>query len=329
MSQESPKVSVIIPVKNEAVLLRRCLQSLDGLDYPKEALEIIVADGLSSDNTKEVALSFGAMVVTNDRQIVASGRNCGFRQATGEIIAFTDADCVFDPAWIKNSIKYFEDKTLAGVSGVTLPPPDSSDFEKAVDFLFGLAEFFYATAHRRNVTLARKIDDIPGCNAIYRREALEKVMPVDENLLTAEDVWMNFCLKKLGYKFILAPDVRLWHYRRNSPGRFLRQAYRFAIGRAQVGKRAAKLLGPYHILAGIMPPLFILTAVILILSGSGALVMKAAFVFLSLILLFSFIRSGSLGVSLSLILVLPLFAFGWSTGFIREFLFPLKDARGK
>ena len=105
---DNPFISVIIPVKNEAILLSRCLDSLKHLNYPQEKLEIIIADGLSTDNTRDVALSYGAKLVANEKQVVGSGRNCGFKESKGSLIAFTDADCIFHPDWLKNSVKYFK-----------------------------------------------------------------------------------------------------------------------------------------------------------------------------------------------------------------------------
>ena len=76
-----PLISVCIPVKNGGSRLGRCLQSLRDLDYPQDRLEIIIADGRSTDDTVEVAKAFGSRVLDNPGQIVASGRNVAFSAA--------------------------------------------------------------------------------------------------------------------------------------------------------------------------------------------------------------------------------------------------------
>ena len=329
MKNNYPFISVVIPVKNEAAVLSRCLESLSSVDYPKENYEIIIADGASSDNTREVALRFKAKVVQNEREIVVSGRNCGFREARGEIIVFTDADCSFDSAWLKNSVKYFQEEAVGGAGGIVRPPADSSDFEKAINFIFYLAEVFRSTSHRQNPCRVRPVNDIPGCNAFYRRQALEKVMPVDENLLTAEDVWMNFSVRKCGYRLVLAPDVILWHCRRNTPKRFLRQVYRFAIGRAQVGRKNARLLNIFHVLTGLSIPLGLAAGIWFYLAGAWGLFLKLIAGFSILLVLLSFLKSRSLPVALNTLLAMVIFATGWSAGFLREIFSPLKDAKGK
>ena len=89
-----PLVSIIIPVKNEERMLDKCLKSLQGVEYPKERLEIIVSDGHSTDKSKEIALRYGTKMVTNDKEIVVSGRNRGFEISKGDIVVFTEADCI-------------------------------------------------------------------------------------------------------------------------------------------------------------------------------------------------------------------------------------------
>jgi len=328
MNQE-PFISVVIPVKNEAKILSRCLNSLFALDYPKDRFEVIVSDGMSCDGTKELALKSGALVVANPGEIVSSGRNAGYDVSRGELVAFTDADCVFDYGWLKNSLKYFQDPSIAGVGGLTLSPKESTAFEKAIDGIFTLAESFQATAHLKDKRVFEFVRDIPGCNAIYRKDALEKVMPVDEGLLTAEDVWMNFCIRRAGFKLAFAPDVVLWHYRRNSPKRFMRQIYRFAVGRAQVGKKSAELLNPLHLVLASGLPMILAGFVYALVSGHLAIFLALGLILISGLSILVLIRQKSVAVALNSCLAFLIFIVFWSAGFLRETIFPLQDARGK
>ncbi|MCM8792533.1 MAG: glycosyltransferase [Candidatus Omnitrophica bacterium] len=328
MNPAYPFVSIIIPVKNEAEILKRCLTSLFNLDYPQDSLEIIVADGNSSDETPTVAEDFGAKVVFNEKEVVVSGRNVGFKASRGDLVAFTDADCTFDSSWLKNSLKYFEIPGVGGVGGPTFLPKESSDFEKAVDLIFLLAENFSLTVHRKKVLSFREVNDLPGCNAIYKREALEKVIPVEEIFLTAEDVWMNYRIRQFGFKLIMAEDVYLWHHRRSNPKRFLRQVYRFSIGRVQVGMNNLRLLHPLHILVGWSLPAFLFVFFYLLIKNPSVLIYLLVIVIISLFL-FSFLETKSMKVSLNFLLAIFIFIIGWSLGFWRQIIFPLKEIRGK
>jgi glycosyltransferase involved in cell wall biosynthesis len=328
MPQDFPLVTIVIPVKNEERVLRQCLESIAALDYPMDRLEVVIADSLSTDRSRAIAEEYGAVIVSNPKQTVVSGRNCGLAAARGEFIAFTDADCVVSRHWLRAGVDAFA-PGVAGVGGVTLFPKEATAFQKAVNVLFLLAGFAGSTAHRQSARSTHAVDDIPGCNAIYRRSALEQVMPLDETLLTAEDVWLNSMLRRLGFHLLVARNMILWHHRRSHPRGFVRQMYRFAIGRLQVGRRSRQLLRPLHVLAGASIPLVAAGVVFAFLGGflglAGILVLLAA-VGTSL---FGVLDTGSLAAGCYVPLVLGLFLASWSSGFLRELFFPLKRVDGK
>jgi succinoglycan biosynthesis protein ExoA len=330
MKTEWPRVSIVIPVKNEEAILGRCLEAIASLDYPADRVEVIIADGFSTDGSRAVAERFGVRVVSNRGQTVVSGRNCGFSLAGGEIIAFTDADCIVRQDWLASAVRVFQsDERIAGVGGVTRFPDDATGFQEAVNLLFRLAGMAGATVHLQATDRTEPAADIPGCNALYRHEALAGVMPVDERLLTAEDVWMNWCLRQRGHVLVLAHDTVVWHHRRSRPRGFFRQIYRFAVGRVQVGKRAPTLLNPWHVLAGLSIPLLVAAAGALLWTGHGvALLAGAAGAGLLLSLAArSMVRTTR--AALWFPLVVATFAVAWSAGFLRELAVPLVDADGK
>ncbi len=322
-----PLVSIIIPVRNEAGLLKNCFESIANLDYPKDRIEVIIADGMSTDDTVNTAKQLGARVVLNEKKTVSPGRNVAFKLAKGEIIAFTDADCIVDKDWIINSLKYFKDDEVACVGGPNLTPSDEGDFGKAVGFVFNQGIFSAGSIHARELKEVKEVRSIPGCNAIYKKDALEKVMPIDETLLTCDDTELNQRLIDKGYKLLYTPDVFVWHYRRPNPKRLFRQMYRYAIGRLQVGKKDRRMINSVHIMVGLALPavlvLFIFSSMLFILLLAG---------YLLLVLIFS-IRAlqetGSIQVSLLVPVVISIILVAWSTGFMRELIFPLKGGNGK
>lgn len=327
--QDLPLVSIVIPVRNEERILGQCLASITDLDYPKDRVEVIVADSLSTDGSRAIACQFGAKVVTNRGQTVVSGRNRGMEAARGEFIAFTDADCVVSRHWLRAGLAAFG-PGVAGVGGVTLFPKEATAFQKAVNVLFLLAGFARATAHRQSAGHTFEAGDIPGCNALYRRSALEQVMPLDEDLLTAEDVWLNWKLRQRGFRHLVAENMILWHHRRSKPASFVRQMYRFAIGRLQVGRRSRSLLGPLHVLAGISIPLVAAGFAVALARGfSGAGLAAGALLLAVAALLVGLRQSGSLRAGCWVPAVLGLFLASWSCGFLRELFFPLKRVEGK
>lgn len=322
-----PMVSIIIPVRNEAGLLKNCLESISNLDYPKDRIEVIIADGMSTDDTVNTAKQLGARVVLNEEKTVSPGRNVAFKLAKGEIIAFTDADCIVDKDWIINSLKYFKDDEVACVGGPNLTPSDEGDFGKAVGFVFNQGIFSAGSIHARELKEVKEVRSIPGCNAIYKKDALEKVMPIDETLLTCDDTELNQRLIDKGYKLLYTPDVFVWHYRRPNPKRLFRQMYRYAIGRLQVGKKDRRMINSVHIMVGLALP-----AILAVLIFSSMLFMVLLAGYLLLVLIFS-IRAlqetGSIQVSVMVPVVISIILVAWSTGFMRELIFPLRGGDGK
>jgi len=323
-----PKISVIIPVRNDAEVLRRCLESLRKVDYPKDSLEIIVVDGLSNDNSRAIAVSYGATVITNDKKIVAPARNIGYAAATGELVAYIDADCVVDSGWLAKSVKYFDDPRVGGVSGPTLASPDSTLFEKAVEVIFNLSESFGVTAHRRRIREIVQTDDLPGCNAIYRKSALDKVMPIDEHFVAADDSWISFRVRGAGYVLWFTPDVILWHYHHNPPRKFFYRMYRYGISRLQAGKKDWRLLNVFYILFGFSIPIFLGAALISYMTGLSSLFLFLTAASLVFIFLVGLAKTRSIIIALDLLWASVLFSSGWSIGFLRELLFPLGMPKG-
>ena len=323
-----PFISVIIPAKNEERLIRSCITSLHQLNYPKDQFEILIIDGLSADRTAEVAREMGATVIRNEKQTVSPGRNIGFENAKGELIAFTDADCIVDKAWLSSCVKYFEkDDTVACVGGPNLTPADESDFGKAVGFVFDQPVFAAGSIHARELNEVKEVTSIPGCNAIYRQSVLSRVMPLDETMLTGDDTLLNRKILDLGYRLLYTPDVKVFHYRRPSPKKLWKQFYRYAIGRLQVGKKDKRLLNFAHILAGLGLPLGLFLLLLLVWSKNSflwSLLLLSAISFLLYFAIKGGIKWRSVSVGLQVPIVIMIIMTAWSCGFVRELIFPIR-----
>jgi len=135
-------ISIVIPTLNEEINLGVCLTCIhEGLIQP---VEVIVADALSADHTREIAVQHGARVVDNPLRHAAGGRNAGIAVAKGELIVFTDADCRPRPDWLLRIVQAFEqDPALQGVGGpmVSLPPRTAVEAFWARTFLVDIMPF--------------------------------------------------------------------------------------------------------------------------------------------------------------------------------------------
>jgi len=325
-AKDMPSISVVIPVRDAERLLPNCLKSLEALDYPKDKYEVILADGISKDRTRDIALEHGIRVIENPKKTVVSGRNIGFKESRGYLVAFSDVDCIMDKHWLKNCVKYFADNNVACVGGPNLTPEDETSFGKAAGFVFNQSLFAAGSIHARVLKDVREVKSIPGCNAIYRRDVLEKVMPMSEDLIEAEDAQMNQRIRQLGYRLLYTPDVFVWHYRRPTPGKLLYQMYRYAIGRVIVGRIDPNMLNAAYVTAGLAIPIFAIVTAVLLLAGPVYFHMLLAIIaaFILFYSLRALIQTRSMKVALYVPYVIFIMTVAWSSGFMRQLIWPAK-----
>lgn len=324
-----PFVSIIIPVRNVGKIIGQCLESLKNLNYPMDKYEVIISDSESSDNTQEVVKKYAATLVSTPKRSVVAGRNEGFKIAKGDFVAFSDADCVMDKNWIQNSLKYFEDPKIGAVGGPNITPDDDKPFAKAVGFVFDQPIFTAGSVYGRILKNTKEVKSIPGCNVIYRRESLDKVMPMDETLLEAEDYVTNQKIRYLGYKLLYTPDTIVWHYRRPSPKKFFRQMHRYAIGRLLIGKKDRKMINLTHIAVGLGLPIVIGFSAFLIAVNYLWFIYFAlsACIFLTAYFFTALLKIKSLKASLWVPPTIVIMFLAWSLGFLRELFFPINSRK--
>lgn len=110
-----PTISIIIPTLNAAGPLGECLQRIADQDYPKDKIEIIIADGGSTDDTIEIAKKYGAKIVSNKLKTGEAGKAAGLKAAKNEIIALIDSDNYLpDSGWLKKMVEPFSDPEIIG-----------------------------------------------------------------------------------------------------------------------------------------------------------------------------------------------------------------------
>ena len=329
VDKEYPFVSIIIPVRNVEKIVGRCLESLKELDYPKEKYEVIVSDSNSLDNTHAVVKKYGAIYISTPKKTICAGRDEGFKIARGEIVAFSDADCVMDKDWIKNSLKYFKDPKVGGVGGINITPSEETAFGKALGFVLNQAIFSAGSVYGRILKEVKEVKSIPGCNAIYRKKVLDKVLPMalplQESLVTAEDYLMNQKIRQLGFKLLYTPDTIVWHHRRLTLKKFFRQMYNYAIGRLAIGRQDFKMINAVHILVGLGLPILVLISFLLLYFKPLWFLYFFALgiMFLLAFFLAALVSVKSLKAAGFVPLVIIALFSAWSLGFLKELFFPI------
>jgi len=222
-------VSVIVPVKNGSAHIRDLLDSLERLDYPKDRLEVLVVDGNSTDSTREVVSEYPVKLLTEERPGINAARNTGLKHSIGEIVAFTDADCVVSENWVKRIVEDFQDQTVACVAGNVEGYYD--------DFLSRYSDESIIPVLRR-FGKREVLDKIKpplqypaGCNMAMRRAVVERVGLFDESIafgFDEDELVERIC--KDGNRMVLDPAVLIRHKHRSSLAELLKQNFRYGRG---------------------------------------------------------------------------------------------------
>ena len=210
-----PKVSVVVCVYNGERTMDACLASLEKLNYPD--YEVIVVNDGSTDRTAQIAAEYPYIrLIEQENKGLSEARNVGIRAAQGDIVAFTDADCMADPDWLTHLVARFQSSDFAAVGGPNLTPPDDSFVASCVAVSPG------APTH---VLLDDEVaEHIPGCNMAFRHEALEAIDGFDPIFRAAgDDVDLCWRLQNKGYKIGFSAAAVVWHFRRNTLRDYIKQ----------------------------------------------------------------------------------------------------------
>lgn len=225
-----PFISVVTTVLNVEATITRCIQSILGVDYPRDTFEVIVVDGGSKDATlSKLSALAGVKVLQDPGGTIGSGRNVGIRQAKGEIIAITDGDMTVDRRWLAEIAREFEDSNVGAVGGPIWADQNSSGFSRFVGLLpeESLSGINYGRVPH---------DMLYTRNAAYRRSVLAQVGLFNETLVAAEDPELNWRVENAGYGLVFSPKIIVYHSHRSTLSSFIKQHFRNGVGCGQLVK---------------------------------------------------------------------------------------------
>lgn len=219
-----PFVSVIVPAYNAAKIIHNTLSALKKQRYPKELFEVIVVDDGSKDNTAAVAKKMGAVVLVQSNQGAGVARNLGADKARGEIILFTDSDCMPQEDWIESMVEPFKNPEVVGAKGFYKT--------KQSELVARFAQVEYdikCNMLKKN----RYIDFIDTYSAAYRRDIFLQVGGFDAVYTTAsgEDSELSYKLSMKGYKMVPVPNAFVYHLHPDTISKYLKKKYRNAYWR--------------------------------------------------------------------------------------------------
>jgi glycosyltransferase involved in cell wall biosynthesis len=231
MTVASPRVSIVIPCRNEGTWIARCLDSIVHNEYPKDRLEVLVVDGMSDDDTRGTVQQYAAQhafirLLDNPRQITPAALNIGLAAAQGEIVMRMDAHYEYAADYIPLLVAWLERSGADNVGGVLVSrPANDTPMARAIALAtahpFGIGNAYY----RIGSAEPRWVDTVAfGC---YRREVFDRIGVFDEIFVRNQDIELNRRLLRHGGRILLVPEVVVYGHARDSLRKLARMYFQY------------------------------------------------------------------------------------------------------
>jgi succinoglycan biosynthesis protein ExoA len=271
-------VSVVMPIRNEASFIRQSLGAVLNQDYPGRLMEILVVDGMSTDNTREVVREVMAQhpnvhLVDNPGKIVPTGINLALATARGEIFVRVDGHCVIQPDYVRHCVEYLTNEEIDGVGGPmeTIGETQTSQaIALAMSSPFGVGGSAFRTVKDRQMY----VDTV--AFPAYRRETIHKLGLFDEELVRNQDDEYNYRLREMGGRILMTPAIRSRYYSRGSISSLWKQYFQYGYWKVRVMQKHPRQMR----FRQFVPPTFVASLVGLSLlspvSGAARLVLGLA-----------------------------------------------------
>ncbi len=316
-----PLVSIVLPCRNEAGHIEACLESILAQDPPEGGLEIIAADGMSTDGTRvyleEMARQHPHLrVLNNPGRIVSTGLNAAIRAARGEIIVRMDAHSTYAPDYVRQCLAVMEETGADNVGGPMRTRADTFR-EKAIRAVFHSA-WAVGGARSHQPDYEGYVDTvIYGC---WKKSVFDRVGLFDEELVRNQDDEHNLRLARSGGKIYQSPRIRSRYRVRGSLTALFRQYMQYGYWKVLVIRKHQMPASFRHVVPGAFVGSLCLLAIL------GMFWTPAFWVAAALTLLYAVVVLGlsfliAARTELVLFPLLPgviwCFHFGYGYGFLR------------
>jgi len=229
-----PFVTIAMPCFNEEHYIEACVASVQAQDYPADRIEILVADGRSTDRTREVLADLAAAdarirLIDNPERLQAAGMNRIIAEARGDLIVRMDVHCEYAPSYVRSCVEVMQ-RTGADNVGGAQRARARSRFQKALcaalDSPLGVGGAAYRSPDKEGY-----VDTV--FLGAFRRAVFEQVGIYDPCAITNEDAELNQRLLASGGRIYLSPDIEVYYYPRDSFRALARQYFKYGQGRAR------------------------------------------------------------------------------------------------
>ncbi len=315
MSSATPFISIVVPIRNEEATIERLTRSLLDQDYPHDRYEILMADGGSTDRTRErlsvVDVEARVRVLDNPGRTAPAALNVAIAEAKGDIVTRVDGHSYVASDYLSRIVAVMEETGESVVGGPVLMHADTPFRKALVAALYskvGVGAVPYRTLKTRAYVESLQTGS-------FRRAVLDQVGPFDEALAVVEDLDMNTRIRKAGYKLLLDPSIRFWYLPRPTLRALFKQIYAVGLVKVRILRKHSDIFKWKYVL----PSVFV--AALAAAVGAAALGSIVGLAFLAayavVIVGFALARVPQLGAgALRLLLILPTLHVGYGLGFL-------------
>lgn len=270
--RDTPFVSIIMAVRNEASFIGRSVAAVLEQDYPRDRVEIIIADGGSQDDTRKIVAALqlrnsNLQLIDNPGKIVSCGLNLALRIAKGEFIVRIDGHCEIARDYVSRCVEHLQTDAVDCVGGPVVTVGETYTarvIAAAMSSTFGVGGSTFRVGGKE----ATFVDTVPFPG--YRRETIERAGPFDEELVRNQDDEYSYRLRKNGGRILLTPEIQSRYYSRASLRKLAKQYFEYGFWKVRVLQKHARQMSARQF----VPPLFVLTLLLLALTAPLFVVSK-------------------------------------------------------
>jgi GT2 family glycosyltransferase len=270
--QAIPAVSVVIPSRNERKHIEVCLKSIMTQVLPDEPFEIIIAEGMSDDGTREIVTEMAKedariRVIDNPQITTPCGMNAGIRAARGRYVAIIGAHNRYASDYLCRSVDVLEKTGADNVGGVMIC--EATSYIQAGIAAAHHSSFSVGGARWHDVHYEGPADTVFG--GVYRREVFEKIGLFDEELVRNQDDELNLRLTRAGGKVWQSPQIKSWYSPRTSLKDLWRQYVQYGYWKVRVIQKHRMPASVRQLVPGCFVLSLILSAITSLWISSSAL----------------------------------------------------------
>jgi exopolysaccharide biosynthesis polyprenyl glycosylphosphotransferase len=223
-------ISVIIPAYNAERNIEKCIRALENQSLSRDKYEILVINDGSDDHTGDLARDTSARVIDQKNQGPAVARNEGVRHAEGDIVVFTDSDCIPDVHFLEEMIRPFSNTAVVGVKGAYRTQ------QTKIWARFAQVEFMERYA---KLSRSESIDFVDSYAAAFRKSIFCRVGGFDAHFPVAnnEDVDLSYKIARLGHPMVFNPNAIVYHTHPDTAYKYLKLKFSRAYWRMLVYRK--------------------------------------------------------------------------------------------